>query len=64
MKTFTLISALLGAAYAAPSPAEAIGEIVSQVEATEVETVAPLDSPKLRSTVNGEKILPRLSMSK
>jgi len=60
MKTFTLVSSLLAAAYAAPAPAEAIGEAIDITEST----LAPMDNPLMRSTVNGEKILPRFSMTK
>jgi len=49
MKALTLVSALLATAYAAPSDA-----------ATEL-TFA--DTPASRSTVQGEKILPRMAAS-
>jgi len=58
MKTFTLVSSLLAVAYAAPAPAEAIGEVVEHQQTT----LAPIDNPLMRSTDQGVKVLPRLSM--
>jgi len=60
MKTFTLVSSLLAAAYAAPSPAEAIGEIANVDTNVALE---PIENPLMKSTKNGEKILPRFSMT-
>jgi hypothetical protein len=61
MKTFTLVSSLLAVAYAAPAPAEAIGEIVN-IDSTTA-ALDPITNPLMRSDRNGEKILPRFSMT-
>ncbi|KAF2673518.1 hypothetical protein BT63DRAFT_451567 [Microthyrium microscopicum] len=59
MKTFTLVSSLLAAAYAAPAPEQAIGEARDVTQAAPV----PIDNPLMRSTEQGVKVLPRMSMT-
>jgi len=56
MKTLTLICSFLAVASAIPNPE--VAEALIQDTA-----VIPLDNPLIRSTVQGEKILPRLSQS-
>lgn len=62
MRTFTFVSSLLAVAYAAPAPAEAVGEIINvDAAATAKEPISnPLMQPGVK---NGEKILPRFSMT-
>jgi len=59
MKTFTIISALLATAFADPSV-----ENTASPGAIQDTQVIPLDNPLMRSTVQGEKVLPRMSQSK
>jgi len=65
MKTFTLVSSLLAVAYAAPAPAEIIGEIVSVDRSIRApEALEPIQNPLMKpGAKNGEKILPRFSMT-
>jgi len=62
MKTFTFVSSLLAVAYASPAPAEAIGEIVTVDRSASA--LEPITNPLMQPTAkNGEKILPRFSMT-
>lgn len=56
MKALTLVSALLATAYAAPENAASPGSVHDT-------QVIPLDNPLMRSNVQGEKVLPRMSQS-
>jgi hypothetical protein len=65
MKALTLVSTLLATAYAVP-----VADVLT-AESTEISpagiqdtAVIPLDDPLMRSTIQGEKVLPRMSQSK
>jgi len=56
MRAITFIFALLATAYATPSSEDVATEMTDL-------NLAPIENPLMRSTVNGEKILPRMSMT-